>query len=602
MDFIALIEHPNADKTEVSSLLARLGEVADGAGLKQLQNDEIQLPVWVDHLPSWRARGDSRGVLISAIVDDLPAGASFQECAGAGRRGPLLQILPEGISGRGRVASDPIGINTVYYREHPAAVAFSSRSSWLVPRTERRMNLLAAYHFLNFMVVPAPHSILDGVARLAPGRGATVGSNLTLETFWDLTYGPSDSAPYRLDRRLFEEIREAVKRSLRNLSAPEVGAFLSGGTDSTSVAAFAAEALQCELDVFSIIFDDPTFTEEEFIRQAAERFPLRLHSFRLEETALVSAIEKFQRAYDEPYANPSVFAAYHCFRMARECGKRVLLSGDGGDEIFGGNERYAKDKIFAAYQSFPPWLRLLWEKPLGWARGSSHTINRIKKIIRRANLANPDRFYADDEFGSANWDLLRGPVFRDARFCTDASVSHLRDLYRACGAEAEIDRLLYLDMKGTIADNDLRKIVRSGSIFQMEARFPLLDLGLVDFANHIPPCLKVRGLQKRHLFKRAMKGFLPDKILFKRKHGMGIPLGRWLRSDGPLSEYVRSRLTGSCASSLFNRDYLEKVWNEHRRGLWDHGLNIWRIVVLADWYEYHCSGPVTLENCERGCT
>jgi asparagine synthase (glutamine-hydrolysing) len=586
---------------EVGARVLEIEALARPFRLERLRDGEAQLEFWTDRPAEWLPSRDADGgEVIAASADGRRGSGAFGDLLRAPRRAPLFRL--SGREGGGAAASDPLGLSTVYWREFPESVVLASRSGLLVPPADRRIDLLAAYHFLNFSVVPSPFSILAGVSRLAPGTCLTVGERIERETFWDLTYAPPGAPPSAsLAEALRESVRAGVVRTVEGLDPARTGAFLSGGTDSTTVAAMAAETLQSELDVFSIIYDDPAFSEERFVRVAARRFPFRTHSFLLDERSFVSALPAIQEAYDEPYANASVYAAYYCFEMARQCGKTVLLAGDGGDEIFGGNQRYATNNILSAYHAIPPALRAAWEKPLARMKSRAHVINRVRKAIRRANLANPDRFYADDEFASAHWEEMRGPAFAGASFAPDASAAYLRDLYHASGAPSELDRLLYLDMKGTIADNDLRKITGCGAIFGIEPRFPLLSLDLVEFANHLPARLKVRGLRKRYLFKQAMKGFLPRVIIRKRKHGMGLPLGRWLRGNGPLSEYVRSRLFGGTSTSLFNPRFLEQIWIEHRTGQWDRSPDLWRIVVLADWSERHAHGarprPEPVEQC-----
>ena len=586
---------------EVGARLHSVEAVARPFRLERLADGAARLAFWTDRPAGWlRTTDPDGGEVIAATADGRRGSGAFGDFLRAARRAPLFRL--GGREGGGAAATDPLGFSTVYWREFPESVVLASRSGLLVPPAERRIDLLAAYHFLNFSFVPTPFSILSGVSRLAPGTCLTIGQRVERETFWDLTYGPDGpprAAP--LPAALRESVRAGVVRSVEGLDPAETGAFLSGGTDSTTVAAMAAEALGSELDVFSIFYDDPAFSEERFVRAAARRFPFRTHSYLLDERSFVSALPAIQEAYDEPYANASVYAAYYCFEMARRCGKRVLLAGDGGDEIFGGNQRYATNNILSAYNAIPAALRAAWERPLARVKSRAHVVNRLRKAIRRANLANPDRFYADDEFASAHWEEMRGPAFAAASFEPGASAAYLRDLYRASGARAELDRLLYLDMKGTIADNDLRKITGCGAIFGIEPRFPLLSLDLVEFSNHLPARLKVRGLRKRFLFKQAMKGFLPPVILRKRKHGMGVPIGRWLRGNGPLSEYVRARLFGGTSTSLFNPQFLEQIWIEHRMGQWDRSPDLWRIVVLADWCERHARGvrprPEPVEQC-----
>lgn len=588
MDFIVYIGKPGLSDEEVQLQIKIHDNWASANGLLRLDNGERRLPFWGMDPALWKVTPEIPGGGRNVSAKRLATSAtSFQVLCSSSRTTPVLHFA-EG--GGGSVASDQLGIAPIYWVSFPSYILAASRSSFLVELENRRLDLNSVFHYLNFSTVPTPFSILQGVNRLAPGCILEVGSEVRQKTFWNLRYAEkSTSSANASAPALFEKIRDAVHRTAEGGDVSALGAFLSGGTDSTTVAAFAAEAIGQPLDVFSIIFEDQAVSEEPFMQAAAQRFPLRRHSFQLDQAAFLNALEPIRNTYDEPYANSSVYAAYYCFQMARDAGKKCLLAGDGGDEIFGGNERYLKDRFFATYAALPSWLKVLWEFPLESIQVQSHAVNRLRKMFRRARMPNPDRFYADTEFASAHWNELPGPAFRDCPIAADASLQHVRELYRHCTAGDELHRLLYLDMKLTIADNDLMKITRCGAMFGIEPRFPFLDLELVEYANQIPASLKLKWLQKRYLFKKAMRGYLPDEILFKRKQGMGLPLGSWLRDSGPVSVYAKERLMDKAAGNLFSRRYLDKIWAQHLAGEWDYSEDLWRIVVLVDWCATHGS-------------
>jgi asparagine synthase (glutamine-hydrolysing) len=589
MDFLACLLRMDVPPEDARARVEKVAVRAKELGLVTIENSDTPAPLWVRTPGAWRLSSGENGTRIAVAGARTPiSGSGFPVVCSSARTGPAIQFGPDGRGGC--IASDHMGIRTIYWTDTPEAIIIASRSSSLVERRERRLNLDAVFHFLNFSAVPTPYSIFEGVHRLGPGRRLTVATEVHEDTFWDLRYNGAPGLADPPAAELFDRIRLAVRDCVADLDPATTGAFLSGGTDSTTVAGLTTEAFDTGLDVFSIVFREQTYTEEPFMAAAAERFPLRRHSFELDQTAFMRALEPAQKAYDEPYANPSVQAAYYCFLLAQQAGKTCLLAGDGGDEIFGGNERYLKDRILGMYGSIPRMIRAAWEQPLERLPLRGHIPNRLRKMVRRAQMPNPDRFYADMEFASAHWANLPGPAFRDHPLPIDASAEHVRGLYRTCGADDELHRLLYLDMKLAIADNDLRKVVGCGSIFGIEPRFPLLDLNLVEFVNGLSSAAKLRHGQKRYLFKKAMKGYLPDRILFKRKQGMGIPLGRWLRGTGPIAGYARERLDDGAARMLFDHSYLVRVWEQHQRGEWDHSEDLWRIVVLVDWYARHARG------------
>lgn len=587
MDFLAMFSVQDASPEQIRIYLQLLGARAHTSGLDRLLDGDTPLPIWVRDSSAWITVPDPEGGINVCARQQRCNDASFRGLCSAPRTGPVFHV---GRNNTGSIACDHIGISPIYWLTVSQHVVVGSRSSYLLEKSDRRLNLEAVYHYLNFSAVPTPFSILQGVHRLAPGHILAIGAELQQEVFWDLRYADrtlpaTDASP----QVLRQEIRDAVRRTASGLNPSNAGAFLSGGTDSTTVAAFTAEILGGELDVYSIVFEDQAYSEESFMRAAAQRFPLRRNSFCLDQQAFLNALAPIRESYDEPYANASVYAAYYCFKMAHEAGKQCLLAGDGGDEIFAGNERYLKDRLLSFYAGVPSWCKVLWERPLESLPLQNHTLNRLRNIFRRARMPNPDRFFADTEFASAHWNRLQGPAYRDLPVEQEMSLNLIRDIDRNCSSSDALHRLLYLDMKLAIADNDLLKITRCGALFDIEPRFPFLDLALVEYVNHLPSSLKMRGTQKRYLFKEAMKGYLPDHILFKRKQGMGLPLGRWLREDGPVAHYAQERLADKAAENLFDRHYLKSIWNKHQDGLWDHGEDLWRIVVLIDWCTIHGS-------------
>lgn len=590
MDFLACLCRSGLPSQGMDHQFNRMENRANQLGLVRITNGPVSLPFWAKMPSAWHTHIlDNGNWVIGRDAKIESSKRNFETICSSPRTGPVIEFAPD-LSGR-RIAADQLGIATIYWTDIQETLLAASRSEYLVERCDRHLNLEAVFHFLNFSAVPTPYSILDGVRRLGAGKSLSIAETIHEDTFWDLQYGGSKDASQ--DTRpdvLYNQIRSAVKKTITGLNISTTGAFLSGGTDSTTVAGMTTDIFQSELDVFSIVFEEQTFSEEPFMRAAAARFPLRRHTFQLDQAAFMRALEPINKTYDEPYANSSVYAAYYCFLLAQQAGKQYLLAGDGGDEIFGGNERYFTDRALQSYASIPSGLRAGLEWPIKVWPFRSQTANRLRKIFRRAQLPNPDRFYADMEFASAHWSELPGTAFSKHPIVADKSLMHIRNLYRSCSAEDQLHRLLYLDMKLTIADNDLRKIVGCGTIFGIEPKFPFLDLELVEFVNSLPSSVKLRRTQKRFLFKKAMRGYLPDKILFKPKQGMGIPLGRWLREAGPVASYAKERLEDSIADTLFNRRYLKTIWDQHQRGEWDYGEDLWRIVVLVDWCSQHMGG------------
>ena len=251
-------------------------------------------------------------------------------------------------------------------------------------------------------------------------------------------------------------------------------------------------------------------------------------------------------AYEEPFGNASAIPTYHCAVLARAHGVGLLLAGDGGDELFGGNERYAADHIFRRYHKIPAWLRRGVIEPALNAAPLAGVVDKGRRYVRRANIPHPDRFFSYN-FVSA---LGARKIFDEpflARVEPDRLLDEARAHYARPEAESEINRLLYLDVKMALTDNDLRKVAGMCESARVGVRFPYLDPGLMAFSGTIPAELKVRGKEKRILFKRAFRDLLPEEIIRKTKHGFGLPVGRWLKTKAVLRDLLHDTLTSRSA-------------------------------------------------------
>ena len=325
LDFLAYIAKPSLADEEVHLQIKMLDNWASANGLLGMDDGERRLPLWGMDPALWKVTSGNPGGGRNVFAKRLATSeSSFEVLCSSSRTTPVFHFA-EG--GGGSIACDQLGISPVYWVSFPNHILVASRSRFLVERENRRLDLNSVFHYLNFSTVPTPFSILQGVNRLAPGCILEVGSGGRLKTFWDLRYGEKSTASANVSApALFEKIRDAVHRTTEGSDFSALGAFLSGGTDSTTVAAFAAEAIGQPLDVFSIVFEDQAVSEEPFMQAAAQRFPLRRHSFQLDQAAFLNALEPIRNAYDEPYANSSVYAAYYCFQMACDAGKKCLLA------------------------------------------------------------------------------------------------------------------------------------------------------------------------------------------------------------------------------------------------------------------------------------
>lgn len=452
------------------------------------------------------------------------------------------------------------------------------------PAVGRIIDPQAIYDYLYFHTIPAPRSLYQSIRKLLPGQIVTLDNGqLNVDFYWQADYGPTE-ASFDEQRRLFREI---LDQSVRTADAPATAAFLSGGTDSSTVVGALTTARGAPVDTFSIGFDAEGFDEMEYARCAAERYGSRPHEYYLKPADIVSAIPIIAHEYDEPFGNNSAVPTYFCAKVAREAGFEHMMAGDGGDEIFGGNARYAKQHLFEAYNHLPALLRNGLIDPIAHLPGlSSHfPLSKLRSYVDQAKIGLPLRLE------SYNF-LKRTPL--DQIFASDfirsidplAADSALTDVYSRTASDQVINRMMHLDLKFTLADNDLRKVGTMTEAAGIEVRYPLLDDRMVAFANALPVDYKVRGQTLRWFFKEALTDLLPEKIISKSKHGFGLPFGVWSTQYAPLGDLV-----GDSLSDFKQRGWIQPAYLDHmiamQRGPHAsyYGVMIWVMMMLEQWLQ-----------------
>jgi asparagine synthase (glutamine-hydrolysing) len=488
------------------------------------------------------------------------------------------------------LAIDHMGLETLFWTQDRGRFLFATKiGSIATTRSEIDVDPAALVQFLLHTVVPAPLTIYKGVQRLQPGTMLICSrGNITTRRYWDLSYKESNERSIRYwAEQVRKGLSDAVHSHLRGCKATDTGAYLSGGTDSSSILAFASEVLN-PVNTFSIYFENPRYDEISFARTAATKFGARHHERCLQAADAAVAIPQIIDYFDEPFANSSAIGAYHCARLARENGVSLLLAGDGGDELFAGNERYASDKQFALYHELPKFIRDGLLKPTANALPSSGPLSLPARYIRRAELPNPQRMFSYSFFQSEAVDQMFEPgllaqVPRETWL--DIPNSHFRS---APGAHSDLNRLLYLDVKMTLADNDVRKVRGTAEMAGVRVRFPLMDHHLAEISGAIPASLKLKRFQKRFIFKEAMRGILPDTILYKKKHGFGVPVGFWVQHDKDMQAIAaildepRSRQRG-----YFQPAFLSRIRELNGTYPAYYGEVLWLLLVLELWHRRH---------------
>ncbi len=499
-------------------------------------------------------------------------------------RGMFAIAIWDAVARRLVLARDRLGVKPLYYAELPGiGVVFGSELKALledpdVPR-EWRADAIDAY--LSLLYIPAPATIYRGIAKLPPAHVlvAEKGATRTFR-YWDLEF-TGDGDPRREDEYL-EELDALLRESvaLRQISDVPLGAFLSGGIDSTAVAAYMVETSARPPVTISVGFDQEAYDELSHARTVAEHLGCEFHQ-RTVTPDIVSLLPKLAWHFDEPFADSSAVPTYYVSKEARAL-VTVALSGDGGDELWAGYARHRVEHfeqrartVLGPASRVAGWLGRALPLSLKGARALRHLAHR------------PDHAYAlKHAYGMFEPDAktrLYSPGFAQA--VGDADVlAAFRDTYRRCGSHDALDRALYVDVHTYMVDDILTKVDRMSMAVSLEAREPLLDHRLLEFAASVPSSLKLKEGRTKHLLRRVLDRRIPKHILERRKRGFDAPIGEWLR--GPLRPMADALLEDGRLRErgIFNASEVTRLWTEHRTGRADHRHRLWQLLMLELWF------------------
>jgi asparagine synthase (glutamine-hydrolysing) len=539
--------------------------------------------------------GDDAGTaaLLAALYERF--GTDFIEKL----RGAFSLILWDRRKRKLVAAIDGFGIHRLAHYQDGRMVLVASRVDALAQsgHFEREINPRAIANVLNFTANLAPETIFTKVRRMEPGTILIAeGGRMRLEKFWDMRYGQvGEKSEERLSRRLESLVERSVANHCKADSFADLGAFLSGGTDSSTVVGMMSRTGKSPVNTFSIGFQEQTFNELGYAQITADRFQAVHHTYLVGPKDCFEALPHMVRSFDEPYGNSSAIPTYFCARLAAQNGVKTLLAGDGGDELFGGNERYLTDKIFATYQTVPGILRKGLVEPLLSAVPSQNgLVRKARGYIRRSNMPAMERYFSYQFLTTHPPAEVFAADFLaniDGYSITDIASRH----YSQAAARDHLDRLLYVDVKMTLADNDLPKVTCMSELAGIRARFPFLDRAVAEFSGTIPARLKIKGLQKRYLFKRAFRNLLPTEVIHKKKHGFGIPVAVWMKSDRRLRELACDTLFSARAleRGYFQRGFFESLIRAHEaEESTYYGDVIWTFLTMELWHRQFVDEPV----------
>jgi asparagine synthase (glutamine-hydrolysing) len=476
------------------------------------------------------------------------------------------------------LARDRLGVKPLYYAEVDGRLVFASEVKAILqlPEVRRELNWEAVSHLFTFLSSPPRESIVAGIHKLEPGHVllASPRHGLRVTRYWGLRFDPDFT---RSENELVEDVRERLHESvrLRMVSDVPVGAFLSGGIDSSAVVATMSGMSAEPVRTFSIGFAEPEYNELEYARIVASHFGTQHHERVLEPDAS-SVLQDLAWHMDEPFGDSSAIPTYFVSKLAAEHVK-VVLSGDGGDELFAGYDRY---RVFAGERRLDR-IPSAARKAMGLLGSLLPDGAPGKNWLGHVALSGVAR-YLDSVTLFRHQERRR--LFRPEVYRRMADYDPWQVLADQLPARPMnwLSTLQYLDFTSYLPLDILTKVDRMSMAHSLEAREPLLDHRLVELAARVPPSLNLRDGHTKSLFKRAMRGVLPDSIIDRPKKGFAIPLGRWFRHE--LTGLVRSLLRGrdSYAREFFEPAYLEQLFLRHQRGR-ELDLHLWTLLSFELW-------------------
>jgi asparagine synthase (glutamine-hydrolysing) len=505
--------------------------------------------------------------------------------------GPFALALFDDARKCGVVAIDRMAVRNMYYARAAGGLVFGTRARAVTVHADvgRHLSPQGIFNYLYSENVPGPGTIYEGVTKLLPGQRVVIdGASVHTDYYWQLDYGTDTG---KSEAALGEEFRRLLQESVaRAATTNSVGAFLSGGTDSSTVAGMLTQLRGHGVDTYSIGFDAEGFDEMEYARVASRHFHTRAHEYYVTPRDVVDTIPLIAAAYDEPFGNASAVPTYHCAKLARQDGKTLLLAGDGGDEIFGGNARYAKQKVFEWYGLLPVAVRRALVEPLLFSGAWIEHVPPLRKArsyVQQARIPLPDRLETYNFLEREALTAIFEPDFLKAIDPHQPTAIAREDYFRT-NSYSPVNRMLHLDLKETLADNDLPKVNRMCALAGIEVRYPLLDDELVAFSGRLSPEQKVKGLKLRHFFKTALADFLPRETLTKSKHGFGLPFGLWMEQDAALRDLAQSSLASFRQRGYVKADYIDHLLRQHQTVHASYfGVMIWIIMMLETWLQHH---------------
>ncbi len=487
---------------------------------------------------------------------------------------------------------DRLGIKPLYYWMDGTRLAFASELKCLMedPELPRDFDPVGLNNYLSLNYIPAPQSIYRAVSKLPPAHYLQWrDGKVNIQRYWSLQYsgdgrnGPEQSEEWYAGR-LLELLKAAVKRHL--ISDVPLGVLCSGGIDSSSMVAIVSRWFNQQVKTFSIGFEEDTFNELKYARIVAQQFETDHHEELVTPDA-AALLPQLAWHLDEPFADHSAIPTYYVSRLARR-DVTVVLSGDGGDELFAGYETYAAYRYARMLKKLPgPLVRGLLQPAVGMLPVSDKKVSldyKAKRLLSGYHLSPAQAHLAWKViFTEEEKRNLYAPDYQAGLTGRDTAADLFCGYFGSAAASDDLDRLLYVDTMVYLPDDILMKVDKMSMAVSLESRVPLLDYTVAEFAASVPARFKLKGRQKKHILKQSLKGLLPDTILYRKKAGFSLPIAAWIK--GSLREMVLDVLSPAslARTGLFNPDYVQQVIDDHLAGRRDNSRPIWGLTNFMLW-------------------
>ncbi len=487
------------------------------------------------------------------------------------------------------LARDRMGIKPLYYSQCGGDFVFASelKAFFQHPRIQPRPSAEGLWHYLTYRSVPSPATLFEGLIKVRPGHCVTV-SNKGVDDrcYWDIPFQPKEKVESSLDhdpRQIEERVESLLKTSVqrRLISDVPLGAFLSGGVDSSLIVALMSTLTNAPVRTYSVGFRNFPSSELPYAKIVADQYHTDHHELVLEEDCFADHLEKLTWIRDSPLSEPADVPLYLLSKMARQDVK-VLLSGEGSDELFGGYPKFGYDR-------FAPWISRF---PSSWIRGVG---SALPGRMRRVGVALRSLSYRDPAQRWAQWFSPFTPqektlLMPSANYWPNPTEEYVN----RCTACSPLDAMLYADCKLWLPDNLLDRGDRMTMAASVEGRVPFLDHELVEYAFSLPADVKVRGFTRKWQIRQIARKYVPGTIIDRAKVGFRLPLSQWFRGRLRQMCYDRICAADGLLAQVLDRGQLQKVLDDHCSGRKDNWLQIWTLLGLAIWADIFCNHPVSV--------